>query len=81
MAERIAEMTGLGQTFVGNIFVAIATSLPELTVSIAALRIGAVDMAVGNIFGSNLFNMLILAVQDIFYFKGPILSHVSSAQH
>jgi cation:H+ antiporter len=80
LAERIAGMTGLGQTFVGSIFVAIATSLPEVTVSVAALRIGAVDMAVGNIFGSNLFNMLILAIQDIFYFKGPMLSSVSSAQ-
>jgi len=74
IAARIAVMTGLGQTFVGNIFVAIATSLPELTVSIAALRIGAVDMSVGNIFGSNLFNMFILAVEDIAYAKGPILS-------
>jgi len=80
IAERIAVMTGLGQTFVGNIFVAITTSLPELTVSVAALRIGAVDMAVGNIFGSNLFNMAILAIQDIFYFKGPILSFVQG-QH
>jgi cation:H+ antiporter len=74
IAARIAETTGLGQTFVGNIFVAITTSLPELTVSVAALRIGAVDMSVGNIFGSNLFNMLILAVEDIAYLKGPILS-------
>ena len=80
IAERIAVMTGLGQTFVGNIFVAITTSLPELTVSAAALRIGAVDMAVGNIFGSNLFNMAILAIQDIFYLKGPILSFVQG-QH
>ena len=80
IAERIAEMTGLGQTFVGNIFVAISTSLPELTVCIAALKIGAVDMAVGNIFGSNIFNMFILAIEDIFFFKGPILSFVES-QH
>ncbi|MBN2265537.1 MAG: sodium:calcium antiporter [Candidatus Aminicenantes bacterium] len=80
IAERIAAMTGLGQTFVGNIFVAVSTSLPELTVCIAALRIGAVDMAVGNIFGSNIFNMFMLALQDIFYFKGPILSRVES-QH
>lgn len=76
IAEGIARMTGLGQTFVGNIFVAISTSLPELTVSVAALKIGAVDMAVGNIFGSNLFNMLILAVQDLSYLKGPILASV-----
>jgi len=80
IAERIAAMTGLGQTFVGNIFVAISTSFPELAVSIAALRIGAVDMAVGNIFGSNIFNMFILAIEDIFYFKGPLLSYVQ-AQH
>jgi cation:H+ antiporter len=80
IAERIAAMTGLGQTFVGNVFVAISTSLPELTVSVAALKIGAVDMAVGNIFGSNIFNMFMLAVQDIFYFKGPILASVQD-QH
>ncbi len=80
IAERIAETTGLGQTFVGNIFVAISTSFPELAVSVSAMRIGAVDMAVGNIFGSNIFNILILAVEDLFYFKGPILSSVES-QH
>jgi len=73
-------MTGLGETFVGNIFVAVSTSFPELAVSIAALRIGAVDMAVGNIFGSNIFNMFILAIEDIFYFKGPLLSFVQG-QH
>ncbi len=76
IAEGIAATTGLGQTFVGNIFVAVATSLPELTVSVAALKIGAVDMAVGNIFGSNIFNIFILAIEDVFYFKGPILSAV-----
>jgi len=80
IAKGIAETTGLGQTFVGNIFVAVSTSFPELTVSVAALRIGAVDMAVGNIFGSNIFNMFILAIEDLLYFKGPILSFVT-AQH
>jgi cation:H+ antiporter len=80
IAKGIAETTGLGQTFVGNIFVAVSTSFPELTVSVAALRIGAVDMAVGNIFGSNIFNMLILAIEDLFYFKGPLLSFVAG-QH
>jgi cation:H+ antiporter len=78
IAEDIAAATGLGQTFVGNIFVAIATSLPELTVSLAAMRIGAVDMAVGNIFGSNIFNIFILGLQDLFYFKGPILAAVQT---
>jgi cation:H+ antiporter len=78
LGERIAEVTGLGQTFVGNIFIALSTSLPELVVSIATLKIGAVDMAFGNIFGSNLFNIAILAVDDFFYTNGPILAHVSA---
>jgi cation:H+ antiporter len=78
IGESIAEVTGLGQTFVGNIFIALSTSLPEVVVSITALRIGAVDMAFGNIFGSNLFNIVILAIDDFFYTKGPILSHVSA---
>ena len=77
VGERIARSTGLGETFVGNIFIALSTSLPEVVVSIAALRIGAVDMAFGNIFGSNLFNIAILAIDDVFYTQGPILSHVS----
>jgi cation:H+ antiporter len=80
LAERISVATGLGRTFVGNIFVAVSTSLPELTVCVAALRINAVDMAFGNIFGSNLFNLLILALDDIFYFRGPLLA-ASERQH
>jgi cation:H+ antiporter len=78
LGERIAAVTGLGQTFVGSVFIALSTSLPEVVVSVAALKIGAIDMAFGNIFGSNLFNILILAIDDIFYTKGPILSHVSA---
>jgi cation:H+ antiporter len=66
IAEGIAEMIGLGRTFVGTIFVAVSTSLPELTVTIASFRLGAIDTAVGNLFGSNLFNMAILAVDDLF---------------
>jgi len=58
---------------------AAATSLPEAVVSISALRIGAVDMAVSNLLGSNLFNMMILAVCDLFYRRGPLLADVSTA--
>ena len=79
IGETLAETTGLGQSFVGNIFIALSTSLPEVVVSVAALRMGAVDMAFGNIFGSNLFNILILAIDDILYTKGPILSYISTS--
>jgi len=78
LGEQIAELTGLGQTFVGNILIAVSTSLPEVAVSVAAVRIGAIDMAVGNLFGSNLFNIAVLALDDILYVKGPLLLWISS---
>jgi len=77
LGERIAELTGLGRTFVGSIFIGVSTSLPEVVVSLSALRIGAVDIALGNLFGSNLFNIGILALDDILYTRGPLLSHIS----
>jgi len=84
IGAEIAVQTGLGQSFVGTIFIAIATSLPEVVVCIAALRIDAVDLAIGNLFGSNIFNVFILAVDDLFFLKGPLLTfagrpHVLSA--
>ncbi|HJX10296.1 MAG TPA: sodium:calcium antiporter, partial [Candidatus Binatia bacterium] len=71
LADRIADVTGLGRTFVGTIFVALATSLPELVVSIAAVRIDATDLMFGNLLGSNLFNLAILGLDDLLYVKGP----------
>lgn len=78
IGEGIAESTGLGQTFVGNIFIAVSTSLPEVVVSVAAVRMGAVDLAIGNLFGSNIFNIFILSLDDIFFLKGPLLSYAST---
>lgn len=77
IGEGIAETTGLGQTFVGNIFIALSTSLPEVVVSIAAVKMGAVDLAIGNLFGSNIFNIFILAIDDLLFIKGPLLSFVN----
>jgi cation:H+ antiporter len=77
IGDRLAEETGLGKSFFGTIFVAMTTSLPELVVAIAALRIGATDMAIANLFGSNMFNIFILAIDDLFYMQGPLLSHVT----
>jgi cation:H+ antiporter len=77
IGEAIAESTGLGQTFVGNIFIAVSTSLPEVVVSIAAVKIGAINLAVGNLLGSNIFNILILGIDDLFFVRGPLLSNVN----
>ncbi len=78
IGKGIAESTGLGQTFVGNIFLAISTTLPEFVVSISAVRMGSVDLAVGNLLGSNIFNVLILGIDDIFLTRGHLLSFVET---
>ncbi|GAA5335779.1 MULTISPECIES: sodium:calcium antiporter [Thermus] len=67
LAERLAEETGLGASFVGTALVGATTSLPEVVVTLSAARLGAFDLAVGNVLGSNLFNALILAWDDLLY--------------
>jgi cation:H+ antiporter len=78
IGDEIAVSTGWGKGFVGSLFIAFTTTLPEITVSFTALRIGAVDMAVANMIGSNLFNLTIISFDDIIYTKGPILDNVST---
>jgi cation:H+ antiporter len=75
-SNEIAEITGLGAGFVGTTFLAAVTSLPETVAVVAAARIGAYDMAVGNLFGSNVFNMLALGVADVFYTPGRFLGAI-----
>lgn len=76
-ADQLAELTGLGHTFIGTTLVALSTTLPELVTTLTAVRIGARDLAVGNIFGSNSFNMAVLPVVDFFY-PGALLSSVDA---
>ena len=77
VAVDLAAAMGWNRSFVGSLFVAFATTLPELAVTLAAVRIGALDMAVGNLLGSNLFNVAIIAVDDLFYRDGVLLADVS----
>ena len=74
LGAELARQTGLGEAFVGSLFIAITTSLPEIVVSLAAVRIGALDLGIGNVLGSNLFNLLILGLDDIFYRQGPLMA-------
>jgi len=76
-ASHLAETMAWNDAFVGTLFVAFATSAPELAITLFALRLGAIDMAIANLFGSNLFDILILAIDDAFYLPGPILADVS----
>jgi len=65
IGDRLAATTGLSRSFVGNLFLALSTSLPEIAASLAAIRLGAVDLAIGNVLGSNLFNILLFFVYDL----------------
>jgi cation:H+ antiporter len=65
---------------VGTTLLAFATSLPELVAAVAAVRIGAHDLAVGNLFGSNCFNMAALLFADVAYRPGPLLAAVHPGQ-
>ncbi len=73
-SKEISLSTGLSASFMGAVLVAVVTSLPELATSIGALRIGAYDMIVGNLFGSNMFNILTVFFADAAFRPGPILS-------
>jgi cation:H+ antiporter len=78
-ASAVAEAMGWSRSFVGTLLVALATTLPELTVTIASVRIGALDLAIGNLVGSNLFNLAILGIDDLLYLDGPLLAAVEPA--
>jgi cation:H+ antiporter len=78
VGQDLAQAMGWRETFVGTLFIALATTLPEMVVTISALRLGALDMAISNLLGSNLFNVFIIAIDDVLFLKGPLLSHVST---
>ncbi|MHB0877903.1 MAG: sodium:calcium antiporter [Anaerolineae bacterium] len=75
----IATITGLGTGFVGTSLLGMVTSLPEMVTMFAAVRLGAYDLAVGNLFGSNLFNMFALGFTDLFYTRGRFLGDIDPA--
>ncbi|MBO6716811.1 MAG: sodium:calcium antiporter [Rhizobiaceae bacterium] len=74
--EALAEQTGLGSSFFGAVFVAISTSLPEVSTVLAAIRLRRYVMAVSDIFGTNLFDLAVIFLVDLLYFGGPVLNEV-----
>ena len=78
LADQLATTMGWSRSFVGTLFMALVTTLPEIVVTLSALRLGALDMAIGNLLGSNLFNVTILAIDDLFYTRGPLLADADS---
>lgn len=78
--EAIASGMGWRTSFVGNIVISAATSSPEVVVTVAAARLGALNMAIGNLLGSNLFNIAIFAVDDTLYAPGPLFAAIDPMQ-
>lgn len=72
VTDKIAQITGIGSSFTGAMFLGVATSLPEMASLVSLVRLKNYDLAVGNIVGSNLFNFVIIALADIFYLSGSI---------
>ena len=79
VAAALAEQTGLGDSFVGATLLASSTSLPELSTTLAAVRIGSYAMAVANIFGSNLIMVALILPADLCFTGGAILEHADRA--
>lgn len=73
----LAIRMGWSNSFVGSLFIAFATSVPELATTWAAVRMGAIDMAFANLLGSNLFDVLILALDDLALRSGSLYAQVS----
>lgn len=77
IGQQMARLMHWQEHFVGALLVAFITTIPNIVVAVAAVRIQALDMAIGSILGSNLFNIAILAIEDFLYKPGPILSKVA----
>lgn len=73
--DALAEQSGLGQSFVGFLLVGMSTSLPELSTITAAIRLKRHEMAVGDILGSNVFNLLLIFLTDVVYVGDAVLNH------
>ncbi len=72
--EKLSTEWGVSKTFFGTLFIATSTSFPELSVSFISIRMKLYDITVGNLLGSNLFNIFILAVDDFFYTKDALFN-------
>jgi cation:H+ antiporter len=75
----LVRITGLSETVVGTLFTSVSTSLPELVTTLAAVRQGALTLAVAGIIGGNTFDVLFLAFSDVAYREGSIYHALSDA--
>jgi cation:H+ antiporter len=77
--EAIARQTGLGTSFVGFLLVGAATSLPEVSTVLAAVRLHRYEMALGDVFGASLLNVAHVFGVDVLFEGGPVLQGLEGA--
>jgi len=77
IGNTIVNISSINENFIGSLLLAFVSSLPELSVSLAALRMGSINMSIGNILGSNFFDVCIVPAMDFCYRKGAMLANVS----
>ena len=75
---RVSDQLGISGTTVGALMTAVATSTPELVTTMAAVRRGALQLAVGGIIGGNSFDVLFLSLSDVFYRDGSLYHAISA---
>ncbi|MFU8815289.1 MAG: sodium:calcium antiporter [Pseudomonadales bacterium] len=74
--DALAIQTGLGSSFVGVLLVAVATSMPEVSTTLAAARLGLYGLAISSIFGANILDLALLLPADVAFPGGPVLNEV-----
>jgi cation:H+ antiporter len=77
-ADRLATQTGLGASFIGFVLGGLVTSLPELSSTIAAVRLGEYEMVFSDAFGTNLCSLMLIFVTDLIYQGPPVLNELGS---
>ncbi|PWF43620.1 sodium:calcium antiporter [Massilia glaciei] len=76
-ADALAAQTGIGQKFVGAVLLALATSLPELSTVITAMRVRQYEMAIADILGTGMFNVALILLIDVLYRGPPVLNQAA----
>ena len=77
--DQIAEITGIASSTLGILLVAFVTTIPEISATVMAARMGAMDLAVAGLYGSSVFNVSILFYSDLFYRDGILINHTEPA--
>jgi cation:H+ antiporter len=78
-ADSIAQISGISASFIGVLLVSIVTTLPEASVTVTAALRRSYGIAMGNVYGSNAFNVAILPLSDLFHAEGPLLAEMQAA--